>query len=142
MQDLIEDQWTTLNLWFIRFGTWLEYRWVAYMAMIFRRAVFFVAWMTKRQDPECWSVVKFLLRISLSIRKFKHLIFPQNKCKHFTDDSVQRAFRVACVDEMISGNKSPDYKKIINVLTESMADVSKKTGQARFEWLKEGDKLH
>lgn len=70
-----------------------------------------------------------------SVEPNKTFHFQQEKCKHFSDDSVQKAFRVACVDEMISGNKAPDYETIIKALTKSIAEVSKKTGQVRFEWL-------
>ncbi|XP_031619303.1 casein kinase I-like [Contarinia nasturtii] len=73
-------------------------------------------------------------RILLGLDEQEAISRMVEKSKHFKDKNVQKAFRFTNM-QIISGKSKPDYKEIIKKLTEAIAEVSKTTGQERFEWL-------
>lgn len=61
--------------------------------------------------------------------------FFQKKCEHFTDENVREAFIIICADEMLIKKEVPDYKRIVNVLNKTIAEVSVNSVTEQFDQL-------
>lgn len=59
----------------------------------------------------------------------------QEKCKHFKNEHVYEAMKLICAEELISKKPVPNYKRIIDALTEAIDKVKGSLDPPRFEWL-------
>lgn len=93
----------------------------------------------KRQHKaESWVKVSTEMQFRNKINEVHFLFFFsafQKICKRFKLGITRKAFTDICITEILSGEREPQYDRILEMLSDSIDEVSRITGQTEFEWL-------
>lgn len=60
----------------------------------------------------------------------------QDNCKYFKDLTVQGAFQLIFIKNLIFGRRGPVHKEIIQIADDALTKIKQISGPVQFDWLK------